>query len=225
MAACQTLEREPNPPCRAMPFERFQRVCRAGGMEAAMHPHHRAYAVAISLHNERQHFTHDHFARQSSTSASKTVLAVNRIRMSRLPSRICRPRNNSLNPRFTRLRSTARGKTRLGTMRPNLGTPSAFALNKTLNPGCLKDRPPASKAAMSAVRSRCFRVKRLRSLKRSNAHALWRAALESQPVLRAFACEQETRGCASGEPQKVERCVSLEIDLRPTEPSIRRYIS
>lgn len=199
MTARQTLEREPNSSRRTMPFERFQRICRAAGVEATMHAEHRANAVAISPDKDRQQFTHDDFARQRSISVSGTVFAVIRITMSRLPSRACWSRNSSRNTRFIRLRSTARGKTRLGTMRPSLGTPRAFVPNKTLNPERLRARPPASNAVMSAVPSRCLRLKRLCSLKRSNERALWRAARESQLVPPVFAYEQETRGCAFDE--------------------------
>jgi hypothetical protein len=157
MTARKAREGEPRAPRCAVAFESLLRVCRARGMETAVHAEQRAQTVAITPDQERQQPAHDGPTRHRSTSANATGLAVKRIRISRLPSRACWARNNSRNKRFIRLRSTARGNTRLGTMRPSLGTPNRFALNSTLNPGRLSARPPESSDAISAVPSRCLR--------------------------------------------------------------------
>ena len=149
-------ESKPRAMHRAMAFESLQRIRGAGGMETAMHAKQWAQTVPITPDQERQQSAHGEPVRQRSTSPNTTVPAVKRIRISRLPSRACCARNNSRNKRFIRLRSTARGKTRLGTIRPSLGTPSRFALNSTLNPGRLSARPLESSDAISAVPSRCL---------------------------------------------------------------------
>jgi len=156
MAARNAREDKPHSPRRAVAFESLHCVGGAGGMETAMHAKQRAQTVPIAPDQERQQSAHGEPVRQRSTSPNTTVPAVKRIRISRLPSLACWARNNSRNKRFIRLRSTARGKTRLGTMRPSLGTPSRFALNSTLNPGRLSARPLESSDAISAVPSRCL---------------------------------------------------------------------
>jgi hypothetical protein len=157
MTTRKAREDKPRTPRGAVAFERLQSVCGAGRVETAVHTEQRAQTVAITPDQKRQQFAHDDPTRQRSTSANTTVPTVKRIRISRLPRRACWARNNSRNRRFIRLRSTARGKTRLGTMRPSLGTPSRFALNSTLNPGRLSARPPESNDAISAAPSRCLR--------------------------------------------------------------------
>ena len=156
MTARKAREDKPRAARCAMAFKSLQRVCGAGGIETAVHAKQRAQTVAITPDQERQQPAHRDPTRHRSTSANTTVRAVKRIRISRLPSRACWVRNNSRNRRFAWLRSTASGKTRLGTMRPSLGTPRRFALNSTLNPGRLSARPPESSDAISAVPSRCL---------------------------------------------------------------------
>lgn len=133
--------------------------------------------------------------------------------MSRLPRRDCRARNSSLSTRFIRLRSTARGKTRLGTIRPSLGTPRGFVRRSTLNPGRLSARPPASRAAISAVPSRSFRLYRLRTLKRSTGRGPWHGGPESRRGLRACAYVREIRECASCERRKGGKYASSTRDF------------
>ena len=185
-------------------------------MEAAVHAQVRAHGVAITVDQKRQQLAQEDPVRHRSTSASAILPAVRRIRMSRLPSRACCPRNNSRNTRFIRLRSTARGKTRFGTMRPSLGTPNVLALESTLNPGRLSARPPAppaSNAAMSAVPSRDLRPYRLRTLKRLDGLAPWHDGRESRLGPRGCAYGQETHESVFCERQRGERYVSSEHSL------------
>jgi hypothetical protein len=117
--------------------------------------------------------------------------------------------------RFARFRSTARGKTRFGTMRPSLQKPIALALSTTLRPGRLTGRAP-SRATISLWPSRCWRPRRLRSLgfKRPTGPGPWRAAPGVPLGLRAFASERETRACASCGRLRVGKYVSLRKSLR-----------
>jgi len=92
MAAHKSFEGEPGAPRCAVATERLERIGRTRGMKAAVHAKHGAEAIAIGPNEERQHFGHDVVVKQRSSSAKRTfsavkLLAVKRIRMSRLPSR------------------------------------------------------------------------------------------------------------------------------------------
>ena len=118
--------------------------------------------------------------------------------------------------RFARLRSTARGKTRFGTIRPSLQNPTALALSTILRPGRLTGRAPESRATISLWPSRRWRPRRLRSLglKRPTGPGPWRAAPGVPPALRVCASERETRACASCGRLRVGKCVSFKKPLR-----------
>jgi len=201
-------ERKPGATRSAVALQGFQRVGGARRVKATTRPQERAHRIAIPEHQQGKHPAHGDPRRQRSTSASATSRALRRITKSRLPRLACCARNNSLKTRFIRLRSTARGKNRLGTITPSLGTPNALTRESTLNPGRLWPRPRASSAAMSVVPSRNLRPYRLRALKRSSGRALWRGAPESRRGPRACACERETRECASYGRQRGEKYVS-----------------
>lgn len=185
-------------------------------MEATVHAKVRAHGVAIAEDQQGQQPAQEDPVKHRSTSASAILPAVRRIRMSRLPSRACCARNSSRNTRFIRLRSTALGKTRFGTMRPSLGTPKVLALKSTLNPGRRSARPPAppaSNAAMSAVPSRNLRPYRLRTLKRLDGLAPWHDGRGSRLGPRACACERETHEFVFCGRRRGERYVSSEHSL------------
>lgn len=113
--------------------------------------------------------------------------------------------------RFARVRSTARGKTRFGTIRPSLQKPTALVFSTILRPGRLTGRAPDSRATISLWPSRCWRPRRLRSLglKRPTGPGPWRAAPGVPLALRVCASERETRACASGGRLRVGKCVSF----------------
>jgi len=154
VAAREPPEREPCPARGAVTLQRFERVRGAGRVETTVHPERGAQGIPIAVDEKRQQAAHWAPTRACSTSARENFPEFTRIRMSRLPRRACCARNSSRSTRFIRLRSTARGKTRLGTMRPNLGTPKALARRSTLKPLRLSAGPLASRAAISVVPSR-----------------------------------------------------------------------
>ena len=123
--------------------------------------------------------------------------------------------------RFARLRSTARGKTRLGTMTASLQKPTALVLSTILRPGRLTGRAPM-RATISLWPSRRWRPRRLRllGLKRPTEPGPWRAVPGVPLALRACACERETRACASCERQRVGRCVSFRKYLGRTSNNL-----
>src|SRR3977135_4046826 len=111
MTARKAREDKPHAAHCAVALESLQCVCGAGGMETAMHAKQWAQTVPITPDQERQQSAHGDPVRQRSTSPNTTVPAVKRIRISRLPSRACWARNNSLTTSFIRVRSPARGNT------------------------------------------------------------------------------------------------------------------
>jgi hypothetical protein len=176
-------------------------------MKTAIHPKGRTYCVPVGSNQKGQQFGHG--VCNIPASSSKAIdFPVRRMEMSWLPRRPWWIRNHSRTCRFSRLRSTALGTVRLGTITPSLAIPSPFILSNTVRPGRLTARPPANNAAISAVRSRCLRRNLFRSFKRSNEPAPWRVAPEELPGLHACACEREIHGCASCELSRAGRFVS-----------------
>lgn len=213
VTARKAPQREPAAAHGAVPLQCLKRVRRAGGVKSTMRAQHRTHRITVTDDQKREELAHGERRRHCSISARGGFTALTRIRMSRLPRRSCRARNSSRSARFIRLRSTARGKTRLGTISPSLGAPTAFGRNTTLNPGRRSARPTASIAVISAVPRRSLLLKRLRTLKRSTERGLSHGAPESRLDLPACACVRETRECASCEPRTGEKCVSSECFL------------
>jgi len=157
MTPGEPFDCDPSTEQGTMALDRFQSVLGTGWMKAASRPKEGAHAVAVPPDQQRQYSDHRALVSKLATSASEKPFPVTRMRISQPPRPACPRRNHSRSTRFARLRSTARGNTRLGTMSPSLGNPRAFALRNTLKLERFKMRPPASKPATSSERSRCQR--------------------------------------------------------------------
>jgi len=157
MTAREARQDKPHAPRCAVAFERLQSVCGAGRVETAVHTEQRAQnrsdnsgSRAITVCSRRSHQASLDFRQYNCTyGQANQNIAASKSRLlgsKQLPQQALHP-----------VAVDCARKTRLGTMRPSLGTPSRFALNSTLNPGCLSARPPESNAAISAAPSRCLR--------------------------------------------------------------------
>ena len=195
-----------------MALHRFQRVRRARWIKPATLHKQWTNRVLIRADQPKQDSSH----RTGSNARSRSTISESNCdgRVSSRTSR-SRPvrstwlrRNHSRSRRLARLRSTARGRKRLGTTKPSREYFSPLGLTWTETEPARRRRVVARIWAIASPRSLCALRYPSARLKRRGVPALWLAARGLPLARRACACGPETRVCACDGQRTAEKCAS-----------------